>query len=208
MNFDDYISKLLVELKNTLPGFESQKLMVPKSRVPKGMTFEKDSIKKSGVLILLHPDKDDIYVSFIKRVTDGSKHSGQIAFPGGKAEEGDKNITETAVREAEEEIGVKSKDIKILGSLTPLFIPVSNYDVQPVVGSIHYKPEFIKSPDEVDEIHSVSIKELKEAYTICKTFEVRNETITAPFYMMNSIEIWGATAMMLSEFIELIKRLE
>ncbi len=208
MNFDDYINKLIVELKNTLPGYESQKQMVPKGRIPKDIIFEKESIKKSGVLILLHPDNGDVYVSFIKRVTDGSKHSGQIAFPGGKVEPEDKNITETAVREAEEEIGVKAKDIEILGSLTPLFIPVSNYDVQPVVGSIDYKPEFVKSPDEVDEIHSVSIQELKEAYTVCKTFEVRNETITAPYYIMDNIEIWGATAMMLSEFIEVLDRLE
>jgi len=208
MNFDDLKENLIVELKNTLPGFESQKIMLPKGRIPKGIIPENQAIKKSAVLILLHPNEGDIYVSFIKRVTDGSKHSGQIAFPGGKAEGEDKNITETAVREAEEEIGVKREDIKILGSLTPLFIPVSNYDVQPVVGSIHYKPEFVKSPDEVDEIHSVSIQELKEAYTVCKTFEVRNETITAPYYIMDSIEIWGATAMMLSEFIEILNRLE
>lgn len=206
MNFDALKDKLIEELNGGLPGFDSQMIMAPKGRIPKHINIEKQNIKKSAVLILLHPDNGEILVSFIKRVTDGSKHSGQIAFPGGKFEDGDKDFTETAKRETEEEIGVKANDINILGILTPLFIPVSNYDVQPVVGSINYKPDYNKCIDEVDEVYSVKLEELKEAYTVCKTFEIRNETITAPFYMLNGIEIWGATAMILSEFIEILNR--
>jgi len=205
MNFNDYTNKLTDKLSNDLPGFSSQKKMIPEGRPHHIDAANIKNIKKSAVLLLLHKDEDEIYITFIKRVTDGSKHSGQIALPGGKFEKEDKNLSKTAIRETEEEVGVNRNDIKILGTLTPLFIPVSNYSVQPVVGSIDYKPDFVKNIDEVDEIYNVKINELKDAYTVCKTFVIQEEKVIAPFYILNGIEIWGATAMILSEFIDIIQ---
>lgn len=208
MNFEYFISKLIEELKKSLPGQESQMKMIPKGRRTNISYSENKNIKKSAVLILLFPEKDDIYIVLIKRATDGSKHSGQIALPGGKFENEDCDLFKTAVREAEEEIGVKRKDVDVIGHLTSLFIPVSNYFVQPVVGRINYKPEFIRSINEVDEIYTVKLQELKEAYTVCKTFNINGKQLTAPFYIINDIKVWGATAMILSEFIEVLNRYE
>ncbi|MCF6365403.1 MAG: CoA pyrophosphatase [Bacteroidales bacterium] len=207
MSLEEYTNKLIDELNNNLPGYTSQIKMIPEGRPHKFDKTNTKNIKKSAVLILLFSEKDEIYISFIKRVSDGSKHSGQIALPGGKFEKEDKSLIKTAIRETEEEIGVNSNDVKILGKLTSLFIPVSNYDVQPVVGYINYKPEFKRNVDEVDEIYSVKLKELINAYTVCKTFEVQKEKITAPFYILNGIEIWGATAMILSEFLDITSKI-
>ena len=110
--YHEFTNKLSFELNDSLPGYDSQMLMAPKGRMPIKRFEEKQNIKKSAVLILLHPDKENIYISLIKRVTDGSKHSGQIALPGGKFEKEDTNITETALRETEEEIGQAKIDEK------------------------------------------------------------------------------------------------
>ena len=203
-----FIKKLIEVFKDDLPGFDSQIKLAPKSRGILKDHAEIINPKRSAVLILLYPQNGSVYVPFIKRVTDGSMHSGQIAFPGGKYEKVDENIQNTAKRESEEEVGINKDDVKILKELTPLYIPVSNYIVQPVVGMIDYKPNFVPNSDEVDQIFEIKINELSESYIVCKEFTVRDSKITAPFFILNDIEIWGATAMILSEFIDIIKKID
>ena len=203
-----FITKLIEVFKDDLPGFDSQVKLAPKSKVILNDHAEINNPKRSAVLILLYPQNGSVYVPFIKRVTDGSMHSGQIAFPGGKYENADKNLRNTAKRETEEEVGIINEDVKILKELTPLYIPVSNYIVQPVVGIIDYKPNFILNSEEVDKIFEVNISELSESYIVCKDFTVRDTKITAPFIILDEIEIWGATAMILSEFIDITKKID
>lgn len=205
MEFDKFVNKLKREFNNKLPGFNSQIKAAPKSRDDLNNLVETDDPKKSAVLILLYPENDKIYIPFIKRVTDGSMHSGQIAFPGGKFEQSDKNMKSTALREAEEEIGIDQNKVKVLKELTPLYIPVSNYLVWPYVGVADKMPDFVKSDSEVDVIFKVNIKELCEANIVYKEFSVRNTSINAPFFILKDIEIWGATAMILSEFIDILR---
>lgn len=207
MKFDEFINKLIKEFDKELPGFDSQIKLIPKSRKKLNYHTKVKEAKKSAVLILLYPENGHIYIPFIKRVNDGSRHSGQIAFPGGKFEMKDKNLRSTALREAEEEIGTDQKKIKILKELTPLYIPVSNYIVQPVVGITKQKPIFIKNKNEVDSIFNININELSEAYIDCKKFTVRNISIAAPFFVLKEVEIWGATAMILNEFIDILKNI-
>lgn len=114
--------------------------MIPESRLNLPFDINSEKIQKSAVLLLLFPDKGSLNLLFIKRAEDGGKHSGQIAFPGGKFEENDNILENTALRETEEEVGIKKEDIKILKSLTSLLIPVSNFSVKPFVGIIDYKP--------------------------------------------------------------------
>ena len=208
MKFDEFVNKLNKEFNKELPGFDSQIKVAPKSRGKLIPSDNSEPAKKSAVLILLYPQNGSIFIPFIKRVTDGSPHSGQIAFPGGKFEPGDKDLKSTAIREAEEEIGIDSDKVEVLKELTALYIPVSNYLVSPFVGITDQKPEFVKSKNEVDTIFNVNIKELCEAKVVYKKFTVRDTSISAPFFILKDFEIWGATAMILSEFIDILKKLD
>jgi 8-oxo-dGTP pyrophosphatase MutT (NUDIX family) len=192
--------------ENKLPGLQSQLKMAPVGRLH---TLDDNMIsdaRKSAVLILLYHQNKNLYVPFIKRISDGSKHSGQIAFPGGKHEPSDSNLIQTALREAEEEVGVNSNHLNVLKKLTPLYIPVSNFLVQPVVAFSEKKPQFIIAEDEVDKLYNIDLNELLYAKIINKTFVAGKYEITAPFFVLEEIEIWGATAMILSEFIDILKR--
>ncbi len=207
MNFDTIENILTLELKKKLPGLKSQSKMIAKGRGDFLSLKKLERTKKSAVLVLLYKENKQVFIVFIKRAEDGGSHSGQIAFPGGKVEKFDKNFIETALRETEEEIGVSKKPIKVLGKLTSLFIPVSNYDVQPIVGILNKKPKFKRNISEVAEIYCVNLIDLINAKVINKTFKIHNIEISAPFYILNKIEIWGATAMVVSEFIEIISKI-
>jgi len=205
MNFETFSDKLFLALKEKLPGQETQIKMLPKGR-ERNIPTNLENVKKSAVMLLCYFHENEINIVLIKRANDNGKHSGQIAFPGGGVEIFDKDIFATAVRETNEEIGVS--DIKTIGLLSPIFIPVSNYLMQPVLGVLKDKPKFTKSKDEVAEIYSVNINELIDAKIIRRTFTINKEEVTAPFYIVKGVEIWGATAMVLSEFIEILKNID
>ncbi|NPA45107.1 MAG: CoA pyrophosphatase [Chlorobi bacterium] len=205
MNFETFSHKLSYALSKDLPGLKVQQIMLPEGREKK-IPSNLKNVKKSAVMLLCYFHKNEIYIVLIKRAKDNGKHSGQIAFPGGGVESYDEDIIATAVRETNEEIGVSY--IEIIGKLSPIYIPVSNYMMQPIVGLLKNKPNFVRSKNEVAEIYSINIKKLIEAKVVTKTFTINNETVTAPFYIVDNIEIWGATAMVLSEFIEILKNIE
>jgi len=197
--------KLLKAFRNDLPGSASQLKMIPESRLNISFDIDAEKIKKSAVLLLLVPENGSFQLLFIKRANDGGRHSGQIAFPGGKFELEDNSLINTALRETEEEIGINKVQVEILKSLTPLIIPVSNFSVKPFVGMLNAKPEIKINSDEVQKVYGLDIKDILKAERIEKTFIVRNQKIKAPFYIFNEFEIWGASAMILSEFADLLK---
>jgi 8-oxo-dGTP pyrophosphatase MutT (NUDIX family) len=132
-----------------------------------------------------------------------------MAFPGGRAEKEDENLIRTALREAQEEIGVRVSDVIILGKLTKLFIPPSNFYVQPVVGYLTRKPEFYPDPREVDKVIEIGLEDLKNPKIIGrKTLNVRGVEIDTPFYDILNTTVWGATAMMISELLLVIENIE
>lgn len=182
--------------------------MAPSERVHGVFPSEKNNLTQTGsVLILIFLKNNKINIVFIQRTTYAGVHSGQISFPGGKLEPGDKDLIDTALRETEEEIGVSAKDIRILGKLTPLFIPVSNIEVYPVVGSIPYKPYFKPDKSEVKRLIEIPLDYLLKPEIIeKKTIMIRNNKIVAPYFNFKRSHIWGATAMILNEFLEVIKR--
>ena len=204
-NIIDIKNDILKAVKNDLPGEDSHLKMIPESRLNNSFDNHTEEIKQSAVLLLLFPENGTYKLPFIKRAQDGSRHSGQIAFPGGKFESCDSSLINTVLREAEEEVGIKSKDVRVLKSLTPLFIPVSNFSVNPFIGMIDYLPEIIINSDEVQVVFLLDLKEILNAKRIEKKIKIRNQTITAPFYVFDEFEIWGASAMILSEFIDLLK---
>lgn len=184
--------------------------MAPSERIHGVFPSEKNNLTQTGsVLILIFPQNNKINIVFIQRTTYAGVHSGQISFPGGKPEPGDKDLIDTALRETEEEIGVSAKDIRILGKLTPLFISVSNIEVYPVVGCISYKPEFKPDKTEVKSIIEIPLDYLLRPDIVKKkTTVIQNTNIQIPYFNFNGRHIWGATAMILNEFLEVIKRNE
>lgn len=208
-DFDKFIKYLTVSLEN-LPGFEAQLKMAPITRLKDLKMFKlKETARKSAVLLLIYPDKRKIKTVLMERATDKTVHSGQISFPGGKFEEEDKTLEQTALRETYEEIGIDPNTVKILGPLTKLYIPPSNFDVSPFVGYTNQKPNF-KINSEVKSILEVDLQMLLNPETLVKkTIEHRTGGIfEVPCYFVQNHIIWGATSMIISELLEVIKKTE
>ncbi len=149
----NFIESLKKELQKDLPGTDIQWQMASSDRMVRNFprTPGKDA-RIAAVLILLYPKNGSVYTVFIQRPDYNGVHGGQISFPGGKQEPEDKDIIHTALREANEETGVDPEKISVIGTLTPLFIPVSNMLVTPVVGSIDHIPTFRQEVREVEFI--------------------------------------------------------
>ncbi len=205
--YNQFIRWLKPELKKELPGKAIQYRMAPSERVHGLFPSEKNNLTQTGsILILIFPKNKKINIVLIQRATYPGVHSDQISFPGGKFENGDKNLIDTALRESHEEIGVTVKDIRIMGTLTPLFIPVSNIEVHPAVGYILYEPVFKPDKTEVKSIIETPLDYLLRPDIVKKkTTVIQNMNIQIPYYNFSGRHIWGATAMILSEFLEIIK---
>lgn len=202
--FSDFFENLKLELKKELPGETAQIKMAPGVR-PGFKRNEKT--RKAGVLILIYQKNHELFVSFIQRTEYNGPHSGQISFPGGKFEESDKNIIETALRETQEEIGINPEMVDIYGQLTPLHIPVSNFIVHPVIGIHKTSPSFKIDPLEVKKVIEVKLNDLLNPDNCTsKEFKYGDLSFIAPIYNPNNITIWGATAMILSEFLEIVSK--
>lgn len=204
--FDSFIGKIKYQLTQELPGKEAQLLMLPSFRAMK--KANKPPIK-SSVLILLYPFKNDIYTVLIKRAEYDGFHSSQISFPGGKYENSDKDLSKTALRETYEEIGVSPNSINIIGQISSIYIPVSNFTAKPYIGYIKEKPDFKTDNFEVNRVINVKISELQDNKNKqLGIFKVGNKQIQAPCYNANGNKIWGATAMVLSEFLKIVKQVD
>jgi len=204
------IEQLKQRLQQPLPGVTSHLKMAPGSRVQEFNNLN-DIIplaKNSAVLILLFPENGKLKTVFIRRSVYDGVHSGQISFPGGKVETTDKDFEATALRETFEEIGVKPEVIEIIGQLTDFYISPSNFLVKVFVGYTLQKPAFIPDKKEVQSILEVDIDEFFDSNNIAeKEFysTSRKTAVFAPCYLVNGLEIWGATAMMLSELLDILK---
>lgn len=164
--------------------------------------------RQAGVLAVLFQKNEVWQVVLIeRRQVRGDQHGGQIGFPGGKYEPEDPNLEQTALRETEEEVGIRQQDIKMLGKLTELYIPVSNFQVHPFVGYLEYEPAFVLQKDEVSAVLTVPFSEFRKQDAI-KTTDIRiGEYLmlkNVPYFNIEGKVLWGATAMMLSELLEII----
>ncbi len=206
--FTFLMTALFERLKLPLPGLEAQLKRAPAYRAEllRQSKF-KDNPRQSAVLILLYPDDSKINTVFIQRNVYDGVHSGQIAFPGGRMEPDDPDLIYTALREAQEEIGILQAKVNVLGSLTSLYIPPSNFDVLPVVAYSMEVPEFIPQISEVSGYFSISIDQLA-SFEACQEREVVLNNGTryhVPCFVVNEQIIWGATSMIINEFLEVWK---
>ena len=182
--------------------------MMPLHKTSLELPGEK-SIKAAVSVIVYSPATASPQILLIKRTDYEGHHSGQISFPGGKADTNDLVLYNTAVRETIEEIGVSLKKTEFLGTLTPLNIRVSNFDVAPFVFYIDKEREFISDPYEVQYLIPCYLTALLDDDT-CKTthLNINGHEIQAPFFDIENQIVWGATSMILSEFKEILNRVE
>lgn len=210
MKHETFITQLTERLVQNLPGTEGHKKMEPITR--RRLLAEihhKKPPRQSAVTIVLYPVNDETHFLLMQRHEYPGVHSGQVSLPGGSVEEGDTNLMFTALRETEEETGIPAKDIQIIGKLTDLYIPPSNFDVQPFVGTIDSIPVLKPDMHEVRELFSVSVNELIDEESIGTDFIMFHDgsCVEVPCFRFSGHMVWGATAMILSEFKVIIKEI-
>lgn len=190
-------------LTRGLPGAAAHALMTPE---PHAAGRHHHPPVNSAVLLLLIPYREGWVIPFILRASAGKYHGGQIALPGGKVEPEDENARDAASRECHEEIGVPPEEITIIGRLSDVYIPLSNFNVTPFIGTIPEMPNFVLSRDEVEEVILVPLNDLFDDKNKTSRLLYRHDQqIVAPGYKIGNHFIWGATAMMIAELETLLK---
>lgn len=202
MTFQKEIKKAL---QITLPGEVSHKKMLPPERRLTATPEKKRKLKNSSVLLALFVEKGELFACLIKRPEHMKHHAGQIALPGGRIEKGESAV-DTALRETHEEIGIKAEQIEILGTLSELYVEVSQFLIQPIVGWLAEKPNFRINKNEVEKMFLFPLLNYKNQFenTNIKTAV---GTLNVPCIKFEGEIIWGATAMILSEFYDVLEEL-
>ncbi len=206
--FDRWISDLALQMEKGLPGQGAHEKMAPMHRksLSESELFN-TGYRTAAVLALLVPDPINSIprIVLIERSEGPVSHSGQISFPGGKRE-GDEDLLVTALREANEELGIQANQVSLLGGLTSLYIPPSNFLVHPFLAYMNEIPEFILSEAEVKRVLLLPLASFLDQGNISiEIFRNSNGTsVEAPTYRIDDVTIWGATAMMIAEISSLI----
>ena len=185
--------------------------MMPLSRKEEleALDFSKLSPKLAAVLCLFYPKNNEVYFPLILRNTYPGVHSNQVSFPGGRIEKSDRDFSHTALRECEEEIGVKQSNVELVKELTDIYIPPSNFQVKSFIGICNKTPDFILEAEEVEQLIEVNVKDLLDDSVVV------TENLTTSYaskidvkaFKLNNFIVWGATAMILSEIKSLLKDL-
>ena len=204
----DLIPFLKSRLQDPLPGEDAHVKMMPRGSDPRRFDKTKmDNARLSSVLILFYHKNGQWHIPLTQRHDYGGTHSGQVSLPGGKIEPDDVDLIHTAIRETHEEIGVPPAQVEVIGSLSDIYIPPSNFKVTPVVGYAAQHPDFKLDSYEVKELMEVTLDDLlDDALIKTKSFDVRGGyRIQAPYFELNQKVVWGATAMILSELVEVMR---
>ena len=203
-----HISWLRERLNNPLPGFAAQERMI--GRVIAAPPQVPPNARLSAVMCLIYPNDNSWQVLLMRRMEDGHAHSGQVSFPGGRHEPDDESLMATALRETYEEVGIAPTHIDVLGPLSPLYIPVSNFHVFPYVGFSQTRPTVSLSASEVSYIIEAPLSWLVND-TNKITTNVSSPAVPGLIRNVKAYQladggiVWGATAMMLSEFEVLLR---
>ena len=203
-------AELQLKLSNSLPGSVSHMKMASHQRVKhfNNETVDIPNAKKSAVLILFFHDDGILKMIVIRRSEYVGIHSGQIAFPGGRFEEEDKDVMTTALREIQEEIGIPEEKIEIIGRLSDIYVPPSNFLISVFVGYLSERPIYKIQEREVDEIIEIPFDDFfKQDVIKQKDFYVNSikAVSMAPYFDVTNAEIWGASAMVISELLDILQ---
>jgi 8-oxo-dGTP pyrophosphatase MutT (NUDIX family) len=196
-------------LKTSLPGYDAQRRMSPSHREmspPAG----KDTPFRGAVLLLLYPgnEQGELFVVLTVRTENVKFHKGQISLPGGGSEPQDVSLVRTALRETCEELGVCTEDVHVMGALTPLYIEPSNFFVHPFVARMPYRPSFVLEASEVLEVLEVPVSHfLDESNVAVEDRFMEGRVRRIPYFDVYGHKVWGATAIILSEFTAVVQSL-
>lgn len=199
------LDRLRERLQTTeLPGFAAQRTMAPAMRGD--VASAPENARRASVVALLYPVAGQLTLLYIQRTSPKrDRHAGQISFPGGSVDAVDRNAAHTALRELEEEVGVPQSSVEILGALSPLYIPVSNFMVDPFVGWTAEKPSFVLQESEVARVLELPFADFftPAARRSGPRKLVNGMTLPdTPYWSVAGEEIWGATAMMTAELVD------
>ncbi|MCU0354680.1 MAG: CoA pyrophosphatase [Cytophagales bacterium] len=205
--YTELTTRLTERLGQPLPGEAAQRRMASSIRSALRLPDRPNERTRAGaVCMLLYPEPDGWYLPLILRPEYDGAHSGQVALPGGRVEETDTDVVAAALRETEEEIGVPTARMAVMGKLTPLYVPASNFVVHPVVAVASEPPVFRPDPREVAAVFHVPVAQLLDETLRGETeIRVRGIRIQAPYFNLLGQTVWGATAMMLSELKEVMR---
>jgi len=203
VRFDELKSLLAERLREPLPGARAQLRLAPRPRRNWQPGVYPEDCRPGAGLLLLYPVDGRAHLLLTERDNDLPQHAGQVALPGGEVEQGE-TIAQAALREALEEVGLDGRAVRVLGCLTPLHIPVSGFILHPVVGVAERRPELAARPGEVARVLEVPLAELAEpANWSVQTRELRGRSYQIPWFDACGATLWGATAMVLAEFLTL-----
>ena len=205
MKLSKLSQKLQIRLINNLPGKDEQwRMRVTSDKSYNFDNTEEDAIQ-SAVLILLYEENGVICFTLTERTQTVEHHRGQISLPGG-AREADEKLSSTAIRETQEEIGIYAYDVDLIGALSPLFVPVTGFIINPFVGIINENFDPQPAPEEVETVISVHVNELlNDDNELQEKRNLRGYDVNIPYFLLSGHKVWGATAMILSEFKTVLK---
>src|SRR5690606_11831311 len=209
MLFEHLLNRLDALVAQPLFALDAHLKMAPLERVQylQNYDFSIHNPKASAVLSLFYPKNGKAHILLIVRSSYPGVHSSQIAFPGGKREAGDIDLKHTALRETNEEVGVRMSEISIVKKWSDIYIPPSNFIVSPFMGITEYTPDFVLQPEEVSAVIELPVCDLLNDRLIqnirMTTSYAKN--IEVPAFVIEEYIVWGATAMILSEVKESLK---
>jgi 8-oxo-dGTP pyrophosphatase MutT (NUDIX family) len=201
--FEDVVDAVVDGL-GRLPGVEAQLRMAPQPRGGWKPGFAPDQARAAAALLLLFPVGGQAVMLLTKRSPDLPNHASQVSLPGGAVDPGE-SIEAAALREAEEEVGLARADVRVIGRLTPLHIPVSGFVLHPVVGLASTRPEMRPEPGEVERVIEAPVARILDPRRHHRVNRVRDGLeFDMPYFDLDGDEVWGATAMVLAEFAAIL----
>jgi 8-oxo-dGTP pyrophosphatase MutT (NUDIX family) len=214
--FAEAVARLEAGLRSPLPGPAAQERLAPVPRRDWPTGFNAARIRNAAGLLLVFPkprkegtaerflpNRDEAYIILTVRA-QALRHGGQVSLPGGVVDPGE-TFEQAALREAHEEVALALDEVRVLGALTPLDIPVSGFRLHPVVATVSRRPHLTPSDSEVARILEIGVDELVNPQHFITTQRERDGvTFTVPAFRIANVEIWGATAMVLAEFLALL----
>jgi 8-oxo-dGTP pyrophosphatase MutT (NUDIX family) len=214
LNYTDIVDRLEQALARPLPGPAAQALLAPRPRRNWPPGFNPGRVRSAAGLLLVYPEASDAHPSapagddnphiVLTVRSESVRHGGQVSMPGGAVDPGE-TFEQAALREAHEEVGLAATGVRVLGALTPLDIPVSGFRLFPIVATVHRRPALTPSDGEVARILRISVHDLLSVRQVTETRRTREgRTLIVPAFHVHGQEIWGATAMVLAEFLVLL----
>ncbi len=173
------------------------------------MDLQQKQTNLAAVMAVFYPNlSQKVNFVLILRKTYKGVHSNQVGFPGGRVEEEDENLMHTALRETEEEVGIPREEVQVLRELTQIYIPPSNFWVQPYLGIMNRTPVLVPQEEEVEAVLEIELDEfLSDSCLIRQTLSTSYaRNVEVPAFLLSGHVVWGATAMMLSEMKEILKQ--